>query len=122
MPVAGRDTHAKPFKGLLEDHLAFLVSLCLTVSLCFGFALITDGTDEPVFNLHSVGVALICTNMLPFLYAIFAALKILRHGENYMLERHQNIQKPEGRLSRILTLKKIKTIFQVKWCYLNQTV
>ena len=68
-------THAKPFKGLLEDHLAFLVSLCLTVSLCFGFALITDVTDEPVFNLHSVGIALICTNVLPFLYAIFCHRK-----------------------------------------------
>ena len=39
--------HASPFKGRLEDRLAFLVSLCLTVSLALGFALITDDPARP---------------------------------------------------------------------------
>ena len=34
--------HAEPYKGTLEDHLAFTVSLCLTISLALGFALIVS--------------------------------------------------------------------------------
>lgn len=103
-------THAKPFKGLLEDHLAFLVSLCLTVSLCFGFALITDDIEKPVFSIHAVGVALIFTNVLPFVYAIFATVKVLRYGESYMTEESGNRStQARGRLSRNFTLDKINS-------------
>jgi hypothetical protein len=75
--------HAHPFKGSLEDHLAFLTSLCLTTSLLLGFALITDDRDAPWFDMNVVGVLLILINILPFPYWAFAVSRIVRYGPNY---------------------------------------
>merc|ERR1712166_1502932 len=80
--------HAGPYKGNLEDSLAFGTSLCLTVSLMFGFALITDYPEtpnnaydpEPVFQVDQIGILLIVLNVLPFLYFIYAAIVIFRYG------------------------------------------
>jgi len=77
--------HAKPFKGQPEDRLAFLVSLCLTVSLVLGLTLIMDNTENPVFAKEIVGVTLILINVLPFVYLLFAGVKILRNGPNYAI-------------------------------------
>ncbi len=78
--------HAGPFKGIIEDRLAFLVSLCLTVSLCLGFALITDNPARPVFDLTTLGALLIVSNVLPFAYAFWAAGLIVRFGPNYGIQ------------------------------------
>jgi hypothetical protein len=75
--------HANPFKGSLEDRLAFLTSLCLTISLILGFALIMDDRDAPLFDMHVVGVLLILINILPFPYWAFAMSCIVRFGPNY---------------------------------------
>jgi hypothetical protein len=74
--------HAAPFKGRLEDHLAFVVSLCLTVSLALGFALITDDPARPVFDTVTVGILLIAINVTPFAYGLFAVGQVLRFGPN----------------------------------------
>ena len=78
--------HAAPFKGQLEDRLAFLVSLCLTVSLTLGFALITDKPEEnAVYDPPTIGVILILINLVPFLYGGVAFAQILRRGPNYAI-------------------------------------
>jgi hypothetical protein len=78
--------HAAPFKGQLEDRLAFLVSLCLTVSLALGFALITDEPGEnAVYDPPTIGVILILINLVPFLYGGFAFAQILRRGPNFAI-------------------------------------
>ena len=72
--------HAAPYKGNLEDSLAFGTSLCLTVSLLFGLCLIMDNPIDPVFDVEQVGIVLISVNVLPFLYFGYAAFVIVRHG------------------------------------------
>jgi len=76
---------AGPYKGDLEDRLAFLTSLCLTSSLLLGLCLITDNPQNPVFNVHLIGVVLITINVLPFIYLISAALQIFKFGPAYGL-------------------------------------
>lgn len=76
--------HAAPFKGGLEDRLAFLVSLCLTVSFALGFAIITDGDDEEnVFDPELMGILLILLNVVPLAYGLFALVNVVRFGPNY---------------------------------------
>ena len=74
---------ANPYKGSLEDRLAFLTSLCLSISLILGFALITDDKQAPVFDVNTAGMVLILINVLPFPYCIFAVSRILKFGPNY---------------------------------------
>ena len=75
--------HANPYKGLPEDRLAFLTSLCLTTSLILGFALITDDRHAPVFDVNVVGVLLILINILPFPYFAYVVSRIVCFGPNY---------------------------------------
>ena len=72
--------HAKPYKGELEDRLAFLTSLCLSVSLLLGLTLIMDKPVDPVFDVTLMGLILIVTNVLPFVFIIYAMVEILRKG------------------------------------------
>ena len=72
--------HAKPYKGELEDRLAFLTSLCLSVSLLLGLTLIMDKPLDPVFDVTLLGLILIVTNVLPFFFIIYAMVEILRKG------------------------------------------
>ena len=73
---------AAPYKGILEDTLAFVTSLCLSLSLMLGFAIITDTSDAKVFNMTTMGIFLIAINVLPFFFLIFALLKIVRKGSD----------------------------------------
>ena len=72
--------HAKPYKGELEDRLAFLTSLCLSVSLLLGLTLIMDKPVDPVFDVTLLGLILIVINVLPFFFIIYAMVEILRKG------------------------------------------
>jgi hypothetical protein len=74
--------HATPYRGNLEDRLAFLTALILTLSLLFGFTNIMDDSKNPTFNLDLLGAILIVLNVFPFLYLIFACVKILVYGPN----------------------------------------
>ena len=75
--------HAEPYKGDIEDRLAFLTSLSLSISLLLGLAIITDkASPNNVFDLYSLGVVLISINVLPFMYVIYAAIEITKHGPN----------------------------------------
>ena len=74
--------HAGPYKGDLEDRLAFLTSLCLSASLLLGLTIITDKPDNPVFDLKLLGIVLIIINVLPFLFVVYASVQILRFGPN----------------------------------------
>ena len=71
---------AGPYKGDLEDRLAFLTSLCLTSSLLLGLCLMTDNPQHPVFDVYQIGAVLITINVLPFIYLISAALQIFKFG------------------------------------------
>ena len=79
--------HAVPYKGRLEDRLAFLVALCLTLSLAFGLVLIMDNPVEPVFYPTTVGIVLIVINIFPFAYGIHCTIQIVRFGANYAILR-----------------------------------
>ncbi len=76
---------AGPYKGRLEDQIAFLTSLALTLSLILGFALITDA-DTPgetaVFDVDTIGWILIGINVLPFVYLVVAVGLVCRYGPN----------------------------------------
>ena len=74
--------HASPYKGDLEDRLAFLTSLCLSVSLLLGLTIIMDKPDDPVFDVEVLGLVLIVINVLPFLFLMFACVQIVRFGPN----------------------------------------
>jgi hypothetical protein len=73
---------AGPYRGVLEDKLAFLTSLCLVLSLILGFAIITDNPDEQVFDVAITGIVLVVINMVPFLLLVFAVFKVLKKGSN----------------------------------------
>ena len=73
---------ASPYKGILEDTLAFVTSLCLSLSLILGFAIITDTSDAKVFNMTTMGMVLIAINVLPFFFLMYALLKIVRKGSD----------------------------------------
>ena len=60
--------YANPYKGELEDTLAFLTSLCLSASLLFGLVLIMDKPNDPVFDVMLLGHVLIAINVFPFFY------------------------------------------------------
>jgi hypothetical protein len=75
--------HAAPYKGDLEDRLAFLVSLCLTISLLFGFALITDDPDNTTFDPIMMGALLVVINVLPFVVLLHSAVMIARFGPGF---------------------------------------
>ena len=77
---------AGPYKGRLEDQLAFLTSLVLMLSLMLGFALITD-RNPPVFDVDQLGWILIGMNVLPFLYLGLAVALVCRHGPNVGIRR-----------------------------------
>ena len=80
--------YAGPYKGNLEDSLAFGTSLCLCLSLLLGLCLITDYPEtpdnihdpNPVFPVGILGVILIAINVLPFLYFFYASAVIVKHG------------------------------------------
>ena len=73
---------AGPYKGNLEDSLAFLTSLCLSLSLILGFAIITDNPNEQVFDTTIMGGVLVVINVIPFAFLIVAVLKVLKEGSN----------------------------------------
>ena len=63
--------HSGPYKGELEDRLAFLTSLCLTLSLLLGLCLMMDDASNPIFPADEIGIILILINVLPFVHFIF---------------------------------------------------
>ena len=79
-------THASPFKGHLEDRLAFVVSLSLTLSLVIGLAILMDDPDNIVFNVDHMGVLLITINAIPLCFLLVFALEIVRYGPLHKLE------------------------------------
>ena len=72
--------HAGPYKGELEDRLAFLTSLCLTLSLLLGLCLMMDDANNPIFPADEIGIILILINVLPFVHFIFSCVQLIRHG------------------------------------------
>ena len=80
--------YAGPYKGNLEDSLAFGTSLCLCLSLLLGLCLITDYPEtpdniydpNPVFPVGVLGAILIVINVLPFGYFFYASAVIVKHG------------------------------------------
>ena len=72
--------YANPYKGELEDTLAFLTSLCLSASLLFGLVLIMDKPNDPVFDVMLLGHVLIAINVFPFFYVVYAIMQVLRKG------------------------------------------
>ena len=72
--------HAGPYKGELEDRLAFLTSLCLTLSLLLGLCLMMDDASNPIFPADEIGIILILINVLPFVHFIFSCVQLIRHG------------------------------------------
>jgi hypothetical protein len=80
--------YAGPYKGNLEDSLAFGTSLCLCLSLLLGLCLITDYPEtpdniydpNPVFPVGVLGSILIVINVLPFGYFFYASAVIVKHG------------------------------------------
>ena len=73
---------AEPYVGILEDRLAFMTQLALTVSLILGLCLIMDDPSNPTFNKDIMGVVLVCLNILPFLYLIYACIQLMRKGSS----------------------------------------
>ena len=122
--------HAGPYKGNLEDRLAFLTSLSLSVSLLFGLTIIMDKPDNPVFDLKLLGIVLIIINVLPFLFIVYASVQILRFGPNVGVrlqevkvdsndrstpehqknEVHMAQRQPQGRLQRRLSLANVEMV------------
>ena len=80
--------YAGPYRGNLEDTLAFLTSLCLTFSLLFGLTIIMDNSKDPTFDLHKLGIVLIVINVLPFGYFLFASVKVIKYGATIGLWKH----------------------------------
>ena len=72
--------HAGPYKGELEDRLAFLTSLCLTLSLLLGLCLMMDDANNPIFPADEIGIILILINVLPFVHFVFSCVQLIRHG------------------------------------------
>ena len=72
--------HAGPYKGELEDRLAFLTSLCLTLSLLLGLCLMMDDASNPIFPADEIGIILILINVLPFVHFVFSCVQLIRHG------------------------------------------
>ena len=72
--------HAGPYKGNLEDRLAFLTSLCLTLSLLLGLCLIMDDPSNPIFPADTIGIILITINVLPFVHFLFSCVQLIRNG------------------------------------------
>jgi hypothetical protein len=79
---------AGPYKGNHEDSLAFLTSLCLSLSLILGFAIITDDNpDKQVFDTAIMGVILVVINVTPFLFLLFALFTVLTKGPTVGVEQ-----------------------------------
>ena len=78
-------THAAPFRGYHEDRLAFVVSLCLTLSLVLGLAIIMDDPAVPVFDMPTMGVLLIVINALPIILLLVYTVEIYRFGPYHKL-------------------------------------
>ena len=77
---------AGPYKGAMEDILAFLASSALTLSLLLGYVAMTD--DDPIpnnrhFDQDILGYIMISVNVVPFLYFFYACVVILLRGANY---------------------------------------
>ena len=72
--------HAGPYKGELEDRLAFLTSLCLTLSLLLGLCLMMDDPSNPIFPADTIGIILIVINVLPFVHFLFSCVQLIRNG------------------------------------------
>ena len=85
--------YANPYKGELEDTLAFLTSLCLSASLLFGLVLIMDKPNDPVFDVMLLGYVLIAINVFPFFYVVYAIMQVLRKGPMVGVIVIQNLEK-----------------------------
>ena len=92
--------YAGPYKGNFEDTLAFLTSLCLTVSLLLGLCLIMDDPTNVIFPLTTVGIVLIVINVVPFLYFLFASAIIIKHGP--LTGMHLGASTPENQKEMVL--------------------
>jgi len=93
--------HANPYKGEIEDTLAFLTSLCLSASLLFGLVLIMDKPNDPVFDVMLLGHVLIAINVFPFFYVVYAIMKVvLSKGTIQNLEKGTDQSSINGRKRR----------------------
>jgi hypothetical protein len=77
--------HASPYRGILEDRLAFGTSLCLSFSLLLGLTIVMDSPQKPAFNSEWMGVILILVNVVPLILFLVFTLLVLKNGPNYGL-------------------------------------
>lgn len=106
---------AAPYKGNLEDRLAFITQLCLTISLILGLCLILDSSTIPTFNKEKMGMLLVCLNVLPFLFLMHACIQLVRKGSSagivHVVPTHTNGRKRiQGPLGRRVSLQQIRTV------------
>ena len=111
---------AEPYVGILEDRLAFMTQLALTVSLILGLCLIMDDPSNPTFNKDIMGVVLVCLNILPFLYLIYACIQLMRKGSSAGIHVVNNVvhvvphtndkTRKKGPLGRKISLHQIRTV------------
>ena len=108
---------AGPYKGDLEDSLAFLTSLCLFLSIVLGFAIITDNHDNQVFDMTIMGIVLVAINVTPFLFLMFAVFKIVKNGSNvgvinggYDSNNLTRVHPTGSRMKSQISLHQMKTV------------
>jgi hypothetical protein len=77
--------HASPYRGILEDRLAFGTSLSLSFSLLLGLTIVMDSPQKPAFNSEWMGVMLILVNVVPLILFLVFTLLVLKNGPNYGL-------------------------------------
>jgi hypothetical protein len=77
--------HANPYLGYIEDRLAFTTTLCLGLTLVFGFALITDDLESPTYEINQIGTLLIFVNIIPVVLLSYSITVIIRYGKHYGL-------------------------------------
>ena len=53
-------TKVSPYKEDSEDASSFVSCFALTITLIFGFALISDDHDDPTYNKDIIAIILLC--------------------------------------------------------------
>jgi len=93
--------YAGPYKGDMEDRLAFVTSLCLATSLLLGLTIIMDKPEpDNVFDMETMGIVLIVINVLPILLLIFDSMLILKIGPTVGIadeHRESSMEDPPSR-------------------------
>jgi hypothetical protein len=119
--------HAGPYKGNIEDRLAFITSLCLTLSLLLGLCLIMDDPSNPIFPEEKIGIILIVINVLPFAHFLFSCAQLIRHGPGVGIENSiangtpRTMQPPLSLPASVVGSSEITKVFDPSDNFLSRT-